>query len=155
MAISLDVSVTKTFSVNASPEKTFALLSDIPESVSHFPYVENLEDLGNNCYQWTMQEIGAAGFNHVVEYACEYHSDADAGTIVWKPVRGVGNAEMNGSWRIEAEGEGSKVTFTTEGTLHKLPVPKLMKSMAKSMINGEFEKPINKYHQRLQKTLNK
>lgn len=153
MAISLDVAVNKSFDVDATPEQVFALLSDIPASVKHFPYVENLEDMGNNVYKWTMEEIGAAGFSHVVEYACEYHSDADTGTIIWKPVRGVGNADMNGSWTIEANGDGSTVHFTTEGKLKELPVPKLMKGMAKGIINTEFEKPIDKYHARLKKTL--
>lgn len=153
MAISLDVSVDKTFSVNASPETVFELLSDIPKSVSYFPYVNDLKDLGNDQYQWTMEEIGAAGFTHVVVYACEYDSDAANKTVTWTPVKGVGNALMSGSWRIEPEGTGSLVHFTTSGKLNELPVPKLMKGMAKGLVNAEFEKPINKYHARLKETL--
>lgn len=153
MAINVDVGTEKSFTVDASPDKVFALLSDVPASVAHFPYVDKLEDLGNNTYQWNMEEISAAGFSHQVVYACEYHSDADAKTVIWKPVRGVGNAEMSGSWTIEADGSGSKVTFATTGTLKELPVPKLMKSMAKGLIATEFAKPIDKYHARLKSSL--
>eukprot|EP01034_Spumella_vulgaris_P011031 gene11031-14006_t len=45
MAISVDIDLGYEFTVKAKAADVFAVLSDVPTSVSHFPKVEKLTDM--------------------------------------------------------------------------------------------------------------
>ena len=85
----------KRFHTTAPLATVFDVLSDVPRSVSHYPDVESLEDLGGGAYRWAMREGGAAGIRHQVSYACHYVCDRASGEISWTPVEGVGNGTQD------------------------------------------------------------
>ena len=102
MAITVKIDLGYEFNVKAKAAEVFEVLSDVPTSVSHFPKVDQLVDLGGNSYRWEMEKVGTAQVNIQTVYACKYVSQWDAakghGTVKWTPVKGVGNALVSGSW---------------------------------------------------------
>ena len=60
MSISVDIDLEYQFGVKAPAKDVMALLSDVPASVSHFPKVDKLVDLGDGVYRWEMQKVGTA-----------------------------------------------------------------------------------------------
>lgn len=122
----------------------FEVLSDVPRSVSHYPDVESLDDLGGGAYRWTMREGGAAGIRHQVSYACHYVSDRASGEISWTPVEGVGNGRITGRWRLSADATGTWVDFENTGTL-AMPIPRLLRAMGVSFVQSTFSAQIETY----------
>lgn len=150
MGTKVSVSFNKTFNVGADIGRVFDLLSNVPESASHYPSVNALNDKGDGVYEWVMDEIGAGGFSHQVIYSSKYISDRDAGTIVWTPEGG--NSDISGDWKLEADGDGTKCTFTVNADLD-VPVPRLLKGMVKPVVEQQFSSQIETYIKNLQTTL--
>jgi carbon monoxide dehydrogenase subunit G len=82
MAITVDIDLGYEFAVKAAYKDVFDVLSDVPTSVSHFPKVEKLSDLGDGVYQWEMEKVGTAQVHIQTVYACKYVSDRAKGTVV-------------------------------------------------------------------------
>lgn len=152
MTVSVHIDLGYEFEVKAKFDEVFALLSDVPKSVSHFPKVEKLTDLGDGVYRWEMQKVGTAQVNIQTVYACKYTSDKAKGTVKWTPVKGVGNALVGGSWKIaDHKGKSTKLVLQTAGTVD-VPVPGLMKMVVEPIVASEFEKLVEKYIANLVKT---
>jgi carbon monoxide dehydrogenase subunit G len=152
MTVTVHIDLGYEFEVRAKFDEVFALLSDVPRSVSHFPKVEKLTDLGDGVYKWEMQKVGTAQVNIQTVYACKYTSDQAKGTVKWTPVKGVGNALVGGSWKItDHKGKSTKLVLQTAGTVD-VPVPGLMKMVVEPIVASEFEKLVEKYIANLVKT---
>jgi len=152
MTVSVHIDLGYEFEVRAKFDEVFALLSDVPQSVSHFPKVERLTDLGDGVWRWEMQKVGTAQVNIQTVYASKYSSDKARGTVKWTPVKGVGNAQVGGSWKIaDNKGRSTKLVLQTEGTVD-VPVPGLMKMVVEPVVASEFEKLVEKYIANLVKT---
>ena len=152
MTVSVQIDLGYEFEVKAPYDEVFAVLSDVPRSVSHFPKVEKLTDLGGGVYKWEMQKVGTAQVNIQTVYASKYVSDPAKGTVKWTPVKGVGNALVGGSWKItDNKGKSTKCVLKTEGTVD-VPVPGLMKMIVEPIVAAEFEKLVEKYIANLIKT---
>jgi len=152
MATQIQVSTRREFRVKADPKQAYALLADVPGSASHYPKVKALRDLGDGAYRWEMQEIGLSGFSHQVVYACRYEEDEAGGTVRWTPVNGEGNSEISGSWRLEPEGGGTRLTLEVRGDL-SVPVPWLLRSIAGPFVEREFKQQIDTYVRNLTRAL--
>jgi carbon monoxide dehydrogenase subunit G len=144
MAITVPFDLSYEFEVKASAKDVFAVLSDVPKSASHFPKVSELVDLGNNTYRWEMEKVGTAQVNIQTIYASKYVSDAKKGTIVWTPVKGEGNAEIGGSWKIVDKKTSTEITLNIKGEVN-VPLPGLMKMVVSPIVLSENEKLIDKY----------
>lgn len=152
MTVNVQIDLGYEFEVRAGYDEVFAVLSDVPKSVSHFPKVEKLTDLGDGVYQWEMQKVGTAQVNIRTVYACKYTSDKARGTVKWTPVKGVGNAQVGGSWKIsDHKGKSTKIVFHVAGTVD-VPVPGLMKVVVEPLVASEFEKLVEKYIANLVRT---
>ncbi len=97
MSITVSIDLGYEFDVKASAKEVFDLLSDVPTSVSYFPKVDKLTDLGDGVYRWEMAKVGTAQVNIQTIYASKYVSNRAKGTVVWTPVKGEGNALVGGS----------------------------------------------------------
>ena len=107
MSITVKIDLGYEFEVKAKAADVFAVLSDVPVSVSHFPKVEQLTDMGGGVYKWEMEKVGTTQVNIQTVYASKYVSDAAKGTVKWTPVKGVGNALVGGHWvKIMTDGLG-------------------------------------------------
>ena len=94
MTVSVDIDLGYEFAVKAPFKDVFDVLSDVPVSVSHFPKVDKLVDMGDGVYRWEMAKVGTAQVNIQTVYASKYTSNKAKGTVVWKPVPGVGNEDV-------------------------------------------------------------
>lgn len=144
MAITVDIDLGYEFAVNAPYKDVFEVLSDVPTSVSHFPKVEKLTDLGDGVYQWEMEKVGTAQVHIQTVYASKYVSDRAKGTVVWTPVKGIGNAQVNGQWTIKDQKKSRVLTLKIQGQL-TVPLPALMKMVVKPVVESEFEKLVEQY----------
>ncbi|MFC3683277.1 MULTISPECIES: SRPBCC family protein [Hydrogenophaga] len=148
MAITVKIDLGYEFNVKAKAAEVFELLSDVPTSVSHFPKVDQLVDLGGNSYRWEMEKVGTAQVNIQTVYACKYVSKWDAakgqGTVKWTPVKGVGNALVSGSWDISDQKKHTAIALAIQGDI-EVPLPGLMKMVVVPVVEGEFEKLVEKY----------
>ncbi len=144
MSITVKIDLGYEFDVKAKAAEVFAVLSDVPESVSHFPKVEKLTDLGGGVYQWEMEKVGTAQVNIQTVYASKYVSDQARGTVKWTPVKGVGNALVGGNWKIVDNKKSTGLTLSIQGEI-EVPLPGLMKMVVAPVVEGEFEKLVEKY----------
>jgi len=132
------------FEVNASAKDVFDVLSDVPTSVSFFPKVDKLVDLGEGAYRWEMAKIGITQINLQTIYASKYVANRAKGTVVWAPVQGEGNALVSGSWKITDKKASTLIVLQITGDL-TLPLPGLMKMVVAPVVEAEFEKVVEQY----------
>jgi carbon monoxide dehydrogenase subunit G len=144
MALTVSIDLGYEFDVEAKPSEVFALLSDVPESVSHFPKVDKLTDMGGGVYKWEMEKVGTAQVNIQTVYASKYASDKAKGTVTWTPVQGVGNALVGGHWKIKDKKKATGIELKINGEI-ALPLPGLMKMVVAPVVESEFEKLVDKY----------
>lgn len=145
MAISVDIDLGYEFTVKAKAADVFAVLADVPTSVSHFPKVEKLTDMGDGVYKWEMEKVGTAQVNIQTVYASKYVNDKAKGTVKWTPVKGIGNAQVGGSWKVtDNKGKSTAIELKIKGTV-EVPLPGLMKMVVGPVVEGEFEKLVDKY----------
>ena len=144
MSITVKIDLGYEFDVKAKASEVFEVLSDVPTSVAHFPKVEQLTDMGGGVYQWEMEKVGTAQVNIQTVYASKYVSDAAKGTVKWTPVKGVGNALVGGNWKVVDNKKSTGVTLAIQGEI-EVPLPGLMKMVVAPIVEGEFEKLVEKY----------
>ena len=87
MAVTVNIDLGYEFEVKAKAAEVFEVLSDVPTSVSHFPKVDKLTDMGDGVYKWEMEKVGTAQVNIQTVYASKYTSNKAKGTVVWTPVK--------------------------------------------------------------------
>ena len=144
MSITVKIDLGYEFDVKAKAADVFDLLSDVPASVAHFPKVEQLTDMGGGVYKWEMEKVGTSQVNIQTVYASKYTSDKTKGTVKWTPVKGVGNAQVGGSWKIVDNKKSTGITLAIQGEI-EVPLPGLMKMVVAPVVEGEFERLVEKY----------
>ena len=144
MAITVNIDLGYEFEVKGKAADVFAVLSDVPTSVSHFPKVDQLTDLGDGVYKWEMEKVGTAQVNIQTVYACKYVNDKAKGTVKWTPVKGVGIAQVSGSWKVVDNKKSTSVELKITADV-VVPLPGLMKMVVAPVVESEFEKLVDKY----------
>lgn len=144
MALTVDIELGYEFSVKAPYKEVFDVLSDVPVSASHFPKLHKLVDLGGNAFRWEMDKVGTAQLNLQTVYASKYVSNRKKGTVVWTPVKGVGNAQVSGSWTITDRKTHTELVLKLNGTVDT-PLPSMMKMVVAPMVTAEFEGLVETY----------
>ena len=144
MTVTVAIDLGYEFAVKAPFKEVYELLSDVPTSVSHFPKVDKLVDMGDGVYRWEMAKVGTAQVNIQTVYASKYVSNRAKGTVLWTPVPGVGNALVGGSWKISDQKKSTAIEFKVNGTVN-VALPGLMKMVVVPIVQGEFEKLVEKY----------
>ena len=144
MTVNVTVDLGYEFEVKAKFADVFELLADVPTSAKFYPKVDKLVDLGDGAYRWEMEKIGVASISLQTVYTSKYVSNKAKGSIVWTPVKGVGNAQVSGSWKIKDNKKSTTLTLQINGDL-SIPLPGLMKMVVKPVVEGEFEKMVEQY----------
>ncbi len=151
MAFTVSIELNREIELSASYDEAFELLSDVPRSVSHFPKLHELVDLGENRYRWEMEKIGVDKYSIQTAYACKYESDRNAGKITWVPVPGEGNGIVSGSWTLTSVDEHTtRARFQTSAEL-SLPLPGLLKLAISPVVKHEFNALVDTYMSNLKK----
>lgn len=150
MAISVSIEVSRNVDVPADFDEVFALLADVPRSASFFPKVHQLTPLSDDSYRWEMEKVGIDKHALQTIYACSYHADKEKRLITWEPVKGVGNGQVSGFWKL-TPGEGkTSLQFSTQATL-ELPLPGILKLAINPVIKHEFASLVDTYLANLQR----
>jgi carbon monoxide dehydrogenase subunit G len=144
MAITVAIDLGYEFTVKAALDDVYAVLSDVPTSASFFPNVDQLTEIAKDTYRWEMEKVGTAQVNIQTVYASKYVADRKKGTVVWTPVKGEGNAQVGGHWKMKAGKKGTELEFKVAGTVD-VPLPGLMKAIVAPVVSSEFEKLVDKY----------
>jgi carbon monoxide dehydrogenase subunit G len=144
MAITVDIDLEYEFEVKAKAAEVYEVLSDVPTSASHFPKVDKLTDMGGGTYKWEMEKVGTSQVNIQTVYASKYVGNKAKGTVVWTPVKNVGNAQIGGNWKIADNKKSTGIALQIKGTV-EVPLPGLMKMIVGPVVLGEFEKLVEKY----------
>ena len=152
MATQIQVSTCRQFGVKADAKEAFALLADVPRSASHYPGVQRFTDLGGGTYRWELEPIGVSSFSHQLVYACRFEVDEAQRTVMWTAVKGVGNTEISGSWRLAPEAGGTRLTLEIRGEL-TIPVPWVLQAIAGPFVDREFRQQIDTYVANLTRAL--
>ncbi|WP_180129991.1 SRPBCC family protein [Rhodoferax sp. BLA1] len=152
MAITVKLDLGYEFAVKATYHTVFELLSDVPQSASHFPKLDKLVDLGDNVYRWEMAKIGVAKFVLQTIYASKYVSNPAKGSVIWTPVAGEGNALVSGSWKIVDKKTATHLTLKIQGEV-MMPLPSLVKMVVVPAVQAEFEKLVEQYIDHLTQAL--
>lgn len=71
---------------------------------------------------------------------------------MWTPVKGEGNAEVSGDWKITSGKKNTQLVMNVEGIL-TVPLPGLMKMVVAPVIKSAFEKMTDEYVDNLAKLL--
>jgi carbon monoxide dehydrogenase subunit G len=144
MAVTVNIDLGYEFAVKAKFDDVFKLLADVPTSVSHFPKVDQLTDMGDGVFKWEMQKVGTREIGIQTIYASKYKSDKAKGTVTWTPVKDVGNALVGGHWKIRDDKKSTHIELKIAGEVN-VPFPSLMKVVVQPVVEGEFEKLVDKY----------
>jgi len=144
MTVKVTIDLEKKFTVVANIDTVFALLSDVVGSVSHFPKVKALTDLGDNKFRWEMEKVGLGSYAIQTTYACQYVSDDEDKSVVWTPIKGEGNSLVSGKWQLSDKGEGTNIAFQTNAVL-TLPLPSLLKLVISPLVKHEFTSMVDTY----------
>ena len=148
MTFNVTIDLDYSFKVKAGAAEVFDVLSDVPTSASFFPEVDKLVDLGENTYRWEMAKIGIGSINLQTVYASKYTSDKDKGSVAWTPVKGVGNAQVCGHWKISEHKDATHVLLSVKGDL-EIPLPSLMRLLMAPVVESAFEKLTDQYIENL------
>jgi carbon monoxide dehydrogenase subunit G len=136
--------------VPAPLEEVYALLADIPDSTSHFPDLEKVARHEDG-YLWTVKKSGVGRLSAQMIYACRYLSDEAAHTVRWEPIPGTGNTTLQGSWRLEQVGGGTRLHLHNQLTMH-LDIPRLMVRAARPVVNQISARLMGQYLENLKRT---
>ncbi|MFC1849163.1 SRPBCC family protein [candidate division CSSED10-310 bacterium] len=151
MAFTVTIVIDRSFEVECAYDKVFELLADVPKSVSHFPKVDQLVDIGDNSYRWEMEKIGVDKYFIQTVYASKYTNDKDEGWVKWVPVPGVGNGIVEGHWKLEAiTDDETAIEFHTKGDL-TIPLTSFVKFLVSPIVVQQFNSLVDQYHENLKK----
>lgn len=144
MAISVPFDLAYEFEVKAKAQDVFEVLADVPTSASHFPKLDQLVDMGDGVYRWELGKVGIGTISLQTIYASKYVTDKKKGSVVWTPVKGVGNAQISGSWSITDKKKSTALVLNISGHVD-VPLPGLMKGVIAPVVVSENEKLVEKY----------
>jgi hypothetical protein len=129
------------------------MLADRPKSISHFPNVEILVDLGGNCYRWEIRKIEMFKFAVQPVFACKYTDNRAKGHIKWTPIKEQGNVLLSGQWTLKALDENhTRLKLFTRGQMI-VPVPGLLKLFITPIVVRALNGLVDGYVENLGKDL--
>lgn len=151
----VSIAIERSILVPAPPTKVKALLEDLEGTISRFPKLRNLSRLDDNAYLWEMEPIGSqlAGIAHEVSYGAKYDVDPKKGVLSWKPVRGHGNALIEGMFQLAPQSDATELHFHVRGDLHDVPVPFVYRLVAPPFIQGKFTRLVDIFLDRTREAL--
>lgn len=153
MSFTIDLSFSRLLEVKFPFDSVFDMLADRPKSISHFPNVETLVDLGGNCYRWEISMMEVFKFAGRPVFACKYTDNRAKGYIKWTPIKGQGNVLLSGQWTIKALDENhTRLKLFTRGQMI-VPVPSLLKLLITPIVVKALNGLVDGYIGNLGKTL--
>lgn len=143
--------VKKSIQINASLEDVYDYLLDVSKSSECYDNLESVEKVDDETYRWLMKEKDYGPLKFQVRYVLTYATN-DVDRISWKST-GEGNTDVDGEVALKAVGDGATEVTVTNNLASDIPIPRLMKALAKPMATKELERTIDKYLKNLKAML--
>ncbi len=144
MSFTVSIDLGYEFDVKAPFKEVYAVLADVPASAGHFPRVAKLVEMGGGVYRWEMEKIGLPQISLQTIYASKYVCNKAKGSVVWTPIKGVGNALVAGNWKIIDKKKFTHIELRIDGELD-IALPGLMEVVIAPTVEAEFEKLVEQY----------
>ncbi|MFC1890242.1 SRPBCC family protein, partial [Thermodesulfobacteriota bacterium] len=141
----------KSIRIKASLEDVYNYLLDVSKSSECYDNLESVEKVDDETYRWLMKEKDYGPLKFQVRYVLTYASN-DVDCISWKST-GEGNTDVDGEVVLKAVGDGATEVTVTNNLASDIPIPRLMKAVAKPMATKELERTIDTYLKNLKATL--
>ena len=136
--------------VSADPDEVYAVISNVPDSVAHFPVLEALTE-ENGGFTWVLKKLGAGKLSARCKWASRYEVDPEARTVTWTPIPGVGNSTVSGGWTVQETPRGSRLTMRND-LVFRVNAPRIFRRAAEPVFARENDKVLNTYLANLKKT---
>ena len=133
-------------------QRSGAVISDVPDSVAHFPGLADFS-LAGEVYTWKLEKAGMKKVSVQAVYAVRYSPDPEAHQISWAPVEGIGNTRVSGKWVLEGVGGGTRLTLHNDFAI-KLDLPRVLRRFAEPLVIGKNTSTIEGYLENLKTTFN-
>jgi carbon monoxide dehydrogenase subunit G len=131
------------------------LLQDVESTIRLFPKLRKLTRQKDGSHLWELAPIGSkvANISHEVSFAAKFLADADKGLVQWRPVKGKGNAHIEGRLQLQAHGVQTHMSLRVQGELREVPIPLMFRLVAPAFIQGKFAALVEHYFIKLGKEL--
>lgn len=143
MGMQIPVEYSGKIKVDKSPAEVYKKLSDVKKAKKLVPGVELIKKVKENVYHWKFKPMGMKGISVTLEFDTEFTFN-EPSVVKWDSIKGSGNAEMKGEFRIKASGKGTTVDVKVE-MIPDLPVPRMLRKLAEPFVKSEFEKMMKKF----------
>lgn len=124
-----------------------SLLDDVEGTIRLFPKLRRLTRQKDGSHLWEMAPIGSkvANIAHEVSFAAHFMTKPDQGLVQWKPVKGRGNAQIEGRLQVRPRGSQTDMSLRVAGVLRDVPVPLMFRLVAPPFIQGKFTALVEHY----------
>ena len=137
--------------IKAPVEEVYNYLLDVSESSKCYDNLISVEKVDDHTYRWVMKEKDYGPIKFQNRYTLTYTSN-DVDRIGWKST-GEGNTDVGGEVTLRAVGKRASEVTVTNSLASDIPIPKLMKALAKPMATKELERTIDTYLKNLKAAL--
>ena len=123
--------------VNAAPEVVYRVVTDFVNYANWVSDLKKIEVLERDSEGRPLEiEFRAAAFGRSTTYALRYDYSRAPGLLSWIQTRGDVTEMMQGQYRFEPAGPGTKVTYDLEVEL-SVPIPTFIKTRAAHRIQTQ------------------
>jgi hypothetical protein len=151
--MNVKIDIVRSARLSASYDVARAWTSDLEKTLRLFPSVRNLRKLDVNQYLSELEPLGTLGIAHAVSYAARYFPSPDDGRVHWKRLEGLGNAAIEGDWRMSPGEGGTELTVRINGELFDVPIPLMLRAVAPAYIQRKFAGLVTTFLERLDRTI--
>jgi carbon monoxide dehydrogenase subunit G len=144
MAVKIDVPYRQSIASAKSPEETFRYLADFERAIpGNFPGLETFTKQGEATYHWSFEKVKYNNYEFHIQVVTRFEM-GPGHTIKLVSVPKPGHSSLTGSWNVEPQGSGSRITFTVD-LQTELPIPFLLKAVAAPITQKELGKVFDRY----------
>lgn len=131
------------------------LLQDVETTIRLFPKLRKLTRQKDGSHLWELAPIGSkvANISHEVSFAAKFVVDAGKGLVHWKPVKGKGNAHIEGQLQLRERQGQTHMSLSVKGELRDVPIPLMFRLVAPAFIQGKFAALVEHYFVKLGREL--
>jgi ribosome-associated toxin RatA of RatAB toxin-antitoxin module len=128
---------TESIVVNAPPEVVYAVVTDFADYANWVGDLKRVEILERDADGRALEvEFRAAAFGRSTTYALRYDYSRAPGLLSWTQSRGDITSSLQGQYRFERAGKGTRVTYDLEVDL-LVPLPAFVKARAAQRIQSQ------------------
>ncbi len=153
MNVKIEIERSSLIPVNFSEAQV--LLQDVESTIRLFPKLRRLTRQKDGSHLWELAPIGSkvANISHEVSFAAKFMVDSSKGLVHWRPVKGKGNAHIEGQLQMHEREGHTHMSLCVNGELRDVPIPLMFRLVAPAFIQGKFAALVEHYFVKLGREL--